>query len=380
MPPRPQPRPHTLIIVLKTLLHPFWAIYWVVLSHLTARPIYIATAMRHQKRILRHLARPDGLWYRGVTPRFRKRWHRILKRPFSALARMIYGFDNRNTLIFVNWGYSDKQRFGFQHQELGYPVRYLEDGMIGFGISSGFPIIGYLCDTKRPYFDGRGPTDLEATLGAMTAGQWRDDPDIVEFLETWRDSSLQKYPEYDADFGEPLTAGDVVVVGQVPGDAAWGETLSAVRDNAALVQAAVDLFGLDRRIFYKPHPRNPDIARERQVIAQATPDVIEIGPEVSLKQVFRARPGVVVNTSGAGLDAGMAGCEVHAFGVSFYAGWGATIDHCPAMPRRQNMLTFEDIFVATHVYYTRYFDRQSLRDVPISEVTRLIRSIDAARS
>ncbi|MHC0052813.1 capsular polysaccharide export protein, LipB/KpsS family [Actibacterium sp. D379-3] len=366
-----------MLILLQTLLHPFIACFWVTLSHLTHRPIYIATAMRHQKPMIRHLAAPDGLWFRGITPRFRKRWHRVLKRPFSAVARAIYGLGNRKTLIFVHWGYSDKQRFGFDFRDLGYQVRYLENTLIGFGIKYGFPVIGYLSDSQRPYFDGRGPSDLEDILNATRPGDWRDDPAIADFVETARNSSLQKFLEYDQASPLAITGSDVVVVGQVPGDAAWIETVPTVADNLALVCAAVDLFGPARRIFYKPHPRNPIIVQERRAIAAAFPQVVEIGTDVSLKQLFRARPAVAVNTSGAGLDAGMAGCAVHAFGVSFYAGWGATTDHFAPVTRRANRLTFEDIFATALVRYTRYFERDSLRDAPIERVTGIIRSFDA---
>jgi len=51
----------------------------------------------------------------------------------------------------------------------------------------------------------------------------------------------------------------------------------------------------------------------------------------------------------------MAGCEVHCFGMPFYAGWGLTADRKPRPARRQNVpLTV--LVAAAYLDYCRYYD------------------------
>ena len=64
---------------------------------------------------------------------------------------------------------------------------------------------------------------------------------------------------------------------------------------------------------------------------------------------------VYVMTSGAGLEALMAGKKVTCFGVPFYAGWGLTTDMQPfANPRTSR--TLEEIVSAVFLRQTLWFD------------------------
>lgn len=64
---------------------------------------------------------------------------------------------------------------------------------------------------------------------------------------------------------------------------------------------------------------------------------------------------VYVCTSQFGLEALMAGKEVHVFGMPFYAGWGLTIDD-QHLERRTNMRTLEELFYIFYCMYTHWVD------------------------
>ena len=64
---------------------------------------------------------------------------------------------------------------------------------------------------------------------------------------------------------------------------------------------------------------------------------------------------VYVVSSQFGLEALMAGKEVHTFGMPFYAGWGLTIDD-QHLDRRTNKRSLEELFYIFYCMYTHWVD------------------------
>ena len=357
----------------KALAHFLCAAILVSYSFFTHRKIYISDSMRRQKRSLEHIAEGNHA-IRLITPRFKETLiDSAIKPLFSFLMRHIYSLGNRKKLHFVHWGYSDKQRFGFSFSKLGYETSYVENTLLGFAEGGNYDVVGYLIDNRAPYFDGRLATDLEKMLNEQANGIIERRNDLKNFVSAAKASSLQKFPEYNEGNDYLFGSDDVVVVGQVPGDAAWTQTDCVVADNIDLIRVAQNHLKSNSKLYYKAHPRNHLKEKEHNQICELFPGIMEIPPETTLKSIFRSHPKVVVNTSGAGLDAGLEGCEVHSYGVSFYAGWGATIDHFPKVERRKAELSFDEIFAVTLGIYTKYFCRNSHLDVSVSEVTEIIR-------
>ena len=362
-----------MINILKSLVCIVISLILVTHSNFFSVKIYISDSMRRQKRTLEHIA--EGKYsIRLITPRFKETPTDLALKPvFSFIARQIYSLGNRKSLHFVHWGYSDKQRFGFSFSEFGYETSYTENTLLGFAENGDYDVVGYLIDSRAPYFDGRLATDLEQMLNDQASGVIERRNDLKDFVAAAKASSLQKFPEYNKANNYCFRRDDVVVVGQVPGDAAWTQTDCVVVDNIDLIRVAQNHLKHNSKLYYKAHPRNHLRKKEHNQICELFPDIIEIPPEVSLKSIFKSHPKVVVNTYGAGLDAGLEGCEVHSYGVSFYAGWGATIDHFPKVKRRKAKLSFDEIFAVTLGIYTKYFCRNSNLDVSVPEVTEIIR-------
>lgn len=80
---------------------------------------------------------------------------------------------------------------------------------------------------------------------------------------------------------------------------------------------------------------------------------------------------VYVCSSQFGLEALMAGKEVHVFGMPFYAGWGLTID-AQHLERRNNTRTLEEVFYIFYCMYTHWVDPENGSKTTIDAVIERI--------
>ena len=364
--------------LVKGLLHLFGLPWLVLRSNLSANRIYYATAMRKQGEVLVFIAEDGVAWRPFFSPAFSieaKEWYA------GALIytyKILYRLCPRDRVVFVCSGYSYLRRLGFNPASLGFKTCFIENDLIGFGVRENRGVVGYLYDTQAPYYDGRTATDLEDLLNNYQSGSWQRDPIAVALLENFKHSNMHKYRKFSAVAEVPLNREDVLVMGQVTGDASWLQSSCSVTDNLDLVRRAVEDFADARAIYFKAHPRNRLNRKELKRIAERFPKVKFIDPKLNFKTLVKMHPRVVVNTSGTGLDAGLAGCEVHAYGTSFYAGWGAAVDHHSVPRRRANRLTFEDIFIVTNLHYTRHFKRADFSPAQASDVLEEMQAPETA--
>jgi capsular polysaccharide export protein len=271
-------------------------------------------------------------------------------------------------VVFYIWGYADKQFFGANFSDYVQAYR-LEAGLFGVGAKYGQSQFSYVIDSKAPYFDGRSQTDLEARLSQAAAGEWEVDTKARALIERIVRSKFQKYAEINEELMLDVTEDDIVVVGQCAGDAAWIETDSGVTSNVDLVKKAMEQFPASR-VFYKPHPFNR--ANKHEISQIENNGSVRIIPSaVSFAEIAARRPVVVVNTSGAGLEAALRGCPVHTFGTSYYSHWGFTQDNT-ICSRRTNRLTPQDVFYVLIKHYCKYGQRKPLAHLSLDAITEQI--------
>ncbi len=72
-------------------------------------------------------------------------------------------------------------------------------------------------------------------------------------------------------------------------------------------------------------------------------------------RLFDLRPRVYTVSSQFGFEALLTGCEVHCFGLPFYAGWGLTRDRLSSKRRTARRSAIE-LAAAVYLRYCRYFD------------------------
>ena len=143
---------------------------------------------------------------------------------------------------------------------------------------------------------------------------------------------------------------NVLVIDQVYGDKSI-EFGMATDDNSfkVMLDAAIKE-NKDADIYIKTHP----VVSKGHFNKLGKKDNIHvlseaINPITLLQQMDK----VYVVSSQMGFEAVLCGCEVHCFGMPFYAGWGITIDYIECSRRRKRRLV-EEIFYVAYVMATVY--------------------------
>lgn len=241
----------------------------------------------------------------------------------------------------------------------GVPLLWVEDGFIrSAGLGAGFlPAASLTLDSRRPYYDPAGPSDLEVLLATADFP-----PALLDRAAALRAAlvarGVTKYNLGGAAPRLPETPGRprILVPGQVEDD------LSVLRGAAGGVRSNLDLLRAvraahpDAFIAFKPHPdveagfrRGTVPAPEAAALADLVLDRAPIAP--LLGQV----DAVHTITSLTGFEALLRGRAVTCWGRPFYAGWGLTEDHAP-LARRVRRLTLDELVAGALILHPRYHD------------------------
>lgn len=264
----------------------------------------------------------------------------------------------------------------------GLAVTRLEDGFVrsvGLGTKQTVPASLALDETGL-YYDARGPSGFE-----RLARESEFAPDLVARARALRErlvaTRVTKYnlpaPKLDL---RPEAAGRriVLVVGQVPDDAAIRYGTVSVTGNLALL-AAVRQARPDAYILYKEHPDL--VTRSRagwlpEALIRAHADrALREGDAVA---AIEAVDEVHTLTSLAGFEALIRGVPVVTWGIPFYAGWGLTEDR-ETIPRRGRRLALDELVAAALILYPTYVDPVSRLPCEVETVIERIEAIRAGR-
>ena len=196
-----------LTVIFKAAAHLVISPVVVIYSHFTPKKIFYSTAMRHAEIVLLHIAKvEDGIkWKSLIAPNMSKIKTKRIRDAYGVVVRWIYSKANHENLVFVNWGYSSFRRLGFVPEGDGFRNIFLENDLFGFGRDQDRPVVGYVYDTMRPNFDGRGPSDLERFFNDYKSGAWKSDPLIVAFVDAMRATKLRGEARHGFDRGWTMT-------------------------------------------------------------------------------------------------------------------------------------------------------------------------------
>lgn len=261
----------------------------------------------------------------------------------------------------IVWGPNLPQAAADFCEDRNIPVHFIEDGFLrSVGGSAGQSApFSLTLDRQRPFFDSRGPSDLEDLLRTY---DFDADPALIERARAGIAAMLAhrigKYGGQQARGKVELPQGPgrkVLVVGQVESDA-------SIRYGAERPILNNDLVRLAARenpgatILYKPHPDVLKGVRKPSSDPAEVADLCHVlTAPMALPDVLDAVDHVYTITSLAGFEALMRGKRVTVSGSPFYAGWGLTDDRQPS-PRRGRALSLEALFAGVYLIYPRYFD------------------------
>jgi capsular polysaccharide export protein len=261
----------------------------------------------------------------------------------------------------------------------GVPVVWVEDGFIrSAGLGAGFlPAASLTLDSRRPYFDPSGPSDLEVLLATMDVA-----PALLARASALRAAlcvrGITKYNLGGEAASLPPTPGRrrILVPGQVEDDLSiLRGAAGGVRTNLGLLRA-VRAEAPDAFIAFKPHP-DVEAGYRRGAVpvaeARALADVVlaraPIAPLLDLVEE------VHTITSLTGFEALLRGRAVTCWGQPFYAGWGLTADRAP-IARRVRRLTVDELVAGALILHPRYQD--PVTELPCPPEALLDRLAEAA--
>lgn len=248
-------------------------------------------------------------------------------------------------------------------QRLGLQVYFMEDGFIrSLEAHAGYSVpFSLSLDSRRPYFDSRGRSDLEQLLLHY---DFDNDPELIQRArEGIRRILQQRLTKYNGRLTSPTLQRDsqqslrprVLVVGQVEEDASILYGCDRPFTNNELVRLAAQE-NPDAEIVYKPHP--DVLSRMRRQVSNPE-DVAHLCTvmkgQISLPDALDSADHIYTITSLAGFEALMREKKVTTVGGPFYAGWGLTDDR-QSLTRRGRVLSVEALFAAAYILYPMYFD------------------------
>lgn len=263
--------------------------------------------------------------------------------------------------IFI-WGQNVPANLEAFVRGTGIPCYFIEDGFLRSNRPNAArtPPLSLALDSRRPYFDSRGPSDLEVLLETY---DFAADPMLLERakdgIRLIVEGGLSKYNAVSS-LTLPMLLGEktkprVLVIGQVEDDASIRFGCDRKVTNNDLVRIAAEE-NPDAEIIYKPHPDVLNGVRE----AQSNPEDVEhlcyvMRENVPLAQSFETVDKAYAITSLGGFEALLRGIPLTVLGCPFYAGWGLTDDRQPN-PRRTSRRSVEEVFAAAYLLYPRYFE------------------------
>lgn len=218
-----------------------------------------------------------------------------------------------------------------------------------------------MIDRGGQFFDATNKTDIETMLNNPNLQITREGIEearrLIDKIVADKISKYNHQPIFTPTIGREGVP-KVLVVDQSYGDFSIKRGLADDSTFAQMLDAAI-AENPDADILVKTHPDTlagkkgekkgyyQDIAEHDNIYKVTFP----INP-YSLMEVCSK---VYVCSSQFGLEALMAGKEVHTFGMPFYAGWGLTID-AQHLDRRTNTRTLEELFYIFYCLYTHWVD------------------------
>jgi capsular polysaccharide export protein len=278
------------------------------------------------------------------------------------------------------WGITDPAGFEFAVRASSRAFLRVEDGFIrSVGLGSDIRPAGSLVlDDVGIYYDATRPSRLEQLIadGPFDAALLARAAAVRTRLAA---QSLTKY-NLHASKPEPLPDAQgrqrVLVVEQVPGDAALRLGTGRIATNSALL-AAVRAAHPGAFVIYKEHPDLVAGNRAGRLplahIRKLADHVISQG---DMAQLYSTVDEIHVMSSLAGFEALCRGVRVVVWGRPFYGGWGLTDDR-EIFSRRPRVATLDELVAATLILYPRYSDPVS--GVPCS-VEAFIGAIERLRA
>ncbi|WP_139452699.1 capsular polysaccharide biosynthesis protein [Campylobacter armoricus] len=261
--------------------------------------------------------------------------------------------------VFVGWG---RKKSGLKAIVLAkkHNVKFLllEDGFLrslNLGVENS-PSFSIIKDDVGIYYDATVPSKLENILNTyeFSTEELEQAKKAIEFIKK---EKLSKYNNNLCVPKELFGANEerVLIITQVANDASLKFGLADSFSTQDIINDAIEE-NPNAKVYIKIHPDVLSGKKQGDFNVQDLPSRYVILKEnynpIELLSYFKK---VYTKTSGMGFEALMLGCECVCYGMPFYAGWGLTQDK-QMCKRRLKKRSLEEIFYATYILYSEYFN------------------------
>ncbi|EPE3794089.1 capsular polysaccharide biosynthesis protein [Campylobacter lari] len=261
--------------------------------------------------------------------------------------------------VFVGWG---RKKSGLKAIALAkkHNVKFLllEDGFLrslNLGVENS-PSFSIVRDDIGIYYDAMTPSKLENILNIYEFNS-KELEQAKKAIELIKKEKLSKYNNNLCVPREFFGANEerVLIITQVANDASLKFGLAGSFSTQNMINEAIKE-NPKAKVYIKIHPDVLSGKKQSDFDVQDLPSKCVVIKEnynpIELLNHFKK---VYTKTSGMGFEALILGCECVCYGMPFYAGWGLTQDKLECK-RRLKKRTLEEIFYATYVLYSEYFN------------------------
>ena len=283
----------------------------------------------------------------------------------------------KNNDIFYGWG---RKKSGFkaisEAKKNNASFSLLEDGFIrsiGLGVD-GAESFSIVEDDVGIYYDATVPSGLENILKTY---DFKSDVELMkkasEAIELIKSYNISKY-NHTIDMKDSYfksSENRVLIIAQTFGDSSLEYGILDNYTTHDMIQDALNE-NEDSQIYIKIHPDVLSGKKDSDIDISSLDNKIKVISEdfnpISLLKYFDK---VYTKTSGMGFEALLVGCKCICFGMPFYAGWGITDDRS-VCKRRKRSLSVEEVFAASYILYTQYYNPYSQKPSDIIDTIETI--------
>ncbi|EGO0809628.1 capsular polysaccharide biosynthesis protein [Campylobacter lari] len=260
---------------------------------------------------------------------------------------------------FTGWGRKRTGRWAsFLYKKFNGSLILLEDGFLrslNLGVEKS-PSFSIVKDDIGIYYDATTPSKLENILNSyeFSAEELEQAKKAIELIKK---EKLSKYNNNLCVPKELFGSNEerVLIITQVTNDASLKFGLAENFSTQDIINEAIKE-NPNAKIYIKIHPDVLSGKKQSDFNVQDLPNKCVIIKEnynpIELLSYFKK---VYTKTSGMGFEALILGCECVCYGVPFYVGWGLTQDK-QVCKRRLKKRTLEEVFYATYILYSEYFN------------------------
>ncbi|WP_257939169.1 capsular polysaccharide biosynthesis protein [Campylobacter lari] len=260
---------------------------------------------------------------------------------------------------FIGWGRKRTGKCAFYlHKKFSGSLVLLEDGFLrslNLGVENS-PSFSIVKDDVGIYYDAMTPSKLENILNIYEFST-EELEQAKKAIELIKKEKLSKYNNNLCVLKELFSVNEerVLIITQVANDASLKFGLADNFSTQDIINDAIKE-NPNAKIYIKIHPDVLSGKKQSDFDMQDLPSKCVVIKEnynpIELLSHFKK---VYTKTSGMGFEALMLGCECVCYGMPFYAGWGLTQDK-QACKRRLKKRTLEEVFYATYILYSEYFN------------------------